>query len=94
MTTDYQAAVKANTNLALSGGPLLRLNNLTNTRRSLARIVRMHARMEIPTEFYKAVVYGLNSLIVAWKTEHDLVVVRKEIDEIKEMLTEAIHAKN
>ena len=91
--TDHHAQVQGNTALALTGGPHLRLSTLTQTRKSLARVVRMYARMELPREYFKALVHGLNSLVAAWRTEYELVDVQRQIDEIRGMLREVEREK-
>ena len=92
--SNYSAAVKGNAALALSGGPTGRLNTLENTRKSLARVCRMYAHMDIPPEYFRNLCYGLNSLVTAWKTEFELVDVQRQIDEIKAMLEVANHGKD
>lgn len=49
--------------------PSLRLNTLQNTRRSLARLVRMRARAEIEDADYKSLVYGISHLAQFFKLE-------------------------
>ena len=93
MNTDYSFEVKSNTALAQSGGTTLRLNTLENTRKSLARVVRMYGRLEIPERYYKSLVYGLGVLITAYRAQYEYEDLRREIAEIRDLLREVEHAK-
>ena len=86
MKSDYSYDVQANANLVLKGGLRLDLNTLENARKSLARVIRRYARLELPREHTKVLIHGLNSLIAAFRVEYDVVDVQREIDEIKSML--------
>ena len=60
----------------------LRLNTIENSRKSLARLVRLRGRNEITDSDYRALVYGLSSLLAYWKLETDT-AIQKDILEIK-----------
>lgn len=65
----------------------LRLGNLKNTRQSLSRIIKLYGAGELKAEKYRNLCYGLNSLIVAFKTEIEIMEVleiKKDIEDIKQ----------
>jgi len=66
----------------------LRLNSAEATRRSLARVVRLYDRGEIPDWRYRGLVYGINSLLGYWKLEADL-RIEERLDELEARLEKA-----
>jgi hypothetical protein len=55
----------------------LRLNSLTNSRKTLGRIIRLYDKKEIDGEHYRALIYGLCTLLSFFKTEAELLKGKK-----------------
>lgn len=65
----------------------MRLNTVSNARASLATLIRKRERGEIQDDDFKALVYGLNTLLAYLKTEADM-----RIEERLEAVEEALRA--
>ena len=63
----------------------LRLNSIENSRKSLARLVRLRGRNEITDSDYRALVYGLSSLLAYWKLEADT-AIEKDIENLRQRI--------
>ena len=63
----------------------LRLNTIENSRKSLARLVRLRGRNEITDSDYRALVYGLSSLLAYWKLETDT-AIQKDIEDLRQRI--------
>ena len=61
------------------------LNNITNSRKTLARIIRWYFAGEIAAEKYRNLVYGISNLLNAFKLESGL-EIEKRIERIEELL--------
>ena len=57
----------------------LRLNTISNARRSLARVIRLYGRGELPDRDYRGLVYGLTQLVGAFRAEFELVEFDKRL---------------
>jgi len=76
----------ANSEDARRGGMSPRLNTLENSRKSLARILRLYAQGKIEdAAYFRNLVYGLSHLLNYWKVEHDL-EFEKRLEEIEAKL--------
>ena len=49
----------------------LRLNTLANTRKSMARLLRMRLREELDREVFRDLCYGFSAYCQIWKLEQD-----------------------
>jgi hypothetical protein len=65
----------------------LRLNSVGNTRKSLAKVVRLYARGQLPEGRFRALCYGLSHLIAAFRLEKNI-----EIEERLAMIEETMEA--
>jgi len=63
----------------------LRLNTIENSRKSLARLVRLRGRNEITDSDYKPLIYGLSSLLSYWKLETDT-AIQKDIEDLRQRI--------
>ena len=50
----------------------LRLNSLTNSRKTLARVIRLYDRKKIDGDHYRALIYGLCTLLNFFKVEAEM----------------------
>lgn len=51
---------------------ILRLNSLVNSRKTLGRIIRLYDRKEIDGDHYRALIYGLQTLLSFFKLETEM----------------------
>jgi len=75
------------------GGLFLRLNTISNARRSLARVVRLYARDMVEDRKYRGLVFGFAQLIAAFKTEHEIETFSARLDALENWRSENERAK-
>lgn len=68
----------------------LRLNSVVNTRKSLAKVVRLYARGQLPEARFRALCYGLSHLIAAFRLEKNIEIEERlaKIEEVMEAAEE------
>ena len=55
----------------------LPLNNLTNSRKTLSRLIRLFDQDEIPEGKYRALIYGFSCLLAFFKAETEQEVISR-----------------
>ena len=50
----------------------LRLNNILNCRRSMARLIRLRARRQLDDKTFRSLVYGMSNLLSCFRTEKEI----------------------
>lgn len=71
--------IDADSPLGIPPRVTLRLNSISNARRSLARVIRLYGRGEMPDREYRGLVYGLSQLVGAFRAEFELVEFEKRL---------------
>ena len=66
----------------------LRLNTLHNTRVTFGRVLRVYAKKEIASTFYRDLVYGISKYAELFKAETNEDLARR-LDEIERRLNDA-----
>ena len=81
---DQLQQAQANARLYTDTPPALRLNSVGNIRKSMARVIRRYNQNGLPDYRYRALIWGLQCLIGAVRTEKDIEEFAARLDALEE----------